>query len=185
MRTDLMNRFDHNSKNYKLFKRNWKLFLKRYDDLNCTYQFYERSQREWVTVEQLVNQGLQLADQDFRKAYWDYQRLLEVIDDPTPSKIKIFKQCLTEVNQKYPGSRSKASKADKALLTLYDNLIPVITALEPQYCHYTNGPLEGINRKIKQIQRTAYGYRNFEHLKARIYLQTYLGKDTRSSVKTA
>ncbi|NEF99243.1 transposase, partial [Lactobacillus murinus] len=36
MRTDLMNRFDHNSKNYKLFKRNWKLFLKRYDDLNCT-----------------------------------------------------------------------------------------------------------------------------------------------------
>ena len=185
MRTDLMNRFDNNSKNYKLFKRNWKLFLKRYDDLNCTYQFYERSQREWVTAEQLVNQGLQLADQDFRKAYWDYQRLLEVIDDPTPSKIKIFKQCLTEVNQKYSGSRSEASKADKALLTLYDNLIPVITALEPQYCHYTNGPLEGINRKIKQIQRTAYGYRNFEHLKARIYLQTYLGKDTRSSVKTA
>ena len=32
-RTDLMNRFDNNSKNYKLFKRNWKLFLKRYDDL--------------------------------------------------------------------------------------------------------------------------------------------------------
>ncbi|WP_409366491.1 transposase [Ligilactobacillus murinus] len=30
-----------------------------------------------------------------------------------------------------------------------------MTALEPQYCHYTNGPLEGINRKIKQIQRTA------------------------------
>jgi len=26
MRTDLMNRFDHSSKNYKLFKRNWKLF---------------------------------------------------------------------------------------------------------------------------------------------------------------
>ncbi len=40
------------------------------------------------------------------------------------------------------------------------------------------GLLEGINRKIKQIQRTAYDYRNFEHLKARIYLQTYLGKDT-------
>ncbi len=164
--------------------------LKRYTAdriaFNHVYdQFYERSQREWVTAEQLVDQGLQLADQDFRKAYWDYQRLLEIIDDPTPSKIKIFKQCLTEVNQKYSGSRSEASKADKALLTLYDNLIPVITALEPQYCHYTNGPLEGINRKIKQIQRTAYGYRNFEHLKARIYLQTYLGKDTRSSVKTA
>ena len=75
--------------------------------------------------------------------------------------------------------------ADKDLLTLYDNFTPVITALIPDYCRYTNGPLEGINRKIKQIQRTAYGYHNFEHFKARIYLQTYLGKDTRSSVKTA
>lgn len=126
-----------------------------------------------------------LADQTFRKAYWDYQRLLEVIDDSTPSKIKIFKQCLIEANQKYSGSRYKASKADKALLTLYDNLIPVITALEPKYRQYTNRPLEGENRKLKQIQRTAYGYRNLEHLKARIYLQIYLGKDTKSSVKIA
>lgn len=43
MRTDLMNRFDRSSKSYKLFKRNWKFFLKRYDELNCTHQFYERS----------------------------------------------------------------------------------------------------------------------------------------------
>ncbi|NEF83638.1 transposase [Lactobacillus murinus] len=42
-----------------------------------------------------------------------------------------------------------------------------------------------MNRKLKRVQRTAYGYLNFEHLKARIYLQTYLGKDTRSSVKIA
>lgn len=58
-------------------------------------------------------------------------------------------------------------------------------ALSPEYRHYTNGPLEGINRKIKQIQRTAYGYRNFKHLKARVYLQTCLGKNTKSSMKTA
>lgn len=76
MRTDLVNRFDHSSKNYRLFKRNWKLFLKRYDDLNYTHQFYERSQRKWVTSERLVAQGLELADQNFRKAYWDHQRPL-------------------------------------------------------------------------------------------------------------
>lgn len=89
-----MNCFDHNSKNYKLLKHNWKLFLKRYDDLNCTHRFYERSQRKWVTSKRLVNQGLELADQNFLKAYWDYQRLLEVINEPTTSKLKIFKQCL-------------------------------------------------------------------------------------------
>ncbi len=48
---------------------------------------------------------------------------------------------IIEANQKYSGSRHKASKAAKALLTLYDNLIPVITALEPKYRHYTNGGL--------------------------------------------
>lgn len=46
MRTNLMNRFDYSSKNYTVFKRNWELFLKRYDDLSCTHQFYERSQRK-------------------------------------------------------------------------------------------------------------------------------------------
>ncbi|NEG10995.1 transposase, partial [Ligilactobacillus murinus] len=49
----------------------------------------------------------------------------------------------------------------------------------------TNEPLEGINRKLKRVQRTAYGYRNFEHLKARIHLLTYLCEDTRSSGKAA
>ncbi|MBD5069707.1 MAG: transposase [Lactobacillus sp.] len=63
MCTDLMDRFNHSSKNYKLFKRNWKFFIKRYDDLNCTHQFYGRSQYKYVTFEKLVNLGLELADQ--------------------------------------------------------------------------------------------------------------------------
>ncbi|MFC6169873.1 transposase, partial [Loigolactobacillus jiayinensis] len=29
---------------------------------------------------------------------------------------------------------------------------------------YSNGPIEGINRMIKQIQRTAFGFRNYHHL---------------------
>ncbi|MFL2029307.1 transposase, partial [Loigolactobacillus zhaoyuanensis] len=34
-----------------------------------------------------------------------------------------------------------------------------------------NGPIEGINRMIKQIQRTAFGFRNYHHLVSRIKLQ--------------
>ena len=185
MRTDLMNNFEHSSKNYKLFKRNWKLFLKRYDDLDCTHQFYERSLKIWTTSERLVNSGLEVGDQAFNEAYWDYQRLLEIIVAPTKNKIDIFKQRINEVHQKYLIKRTLATKSEKVLLSFFDNLDAIISALNPMYSRYTNGPLEGINRKIKQIQRTAYGYRNFDHLKARIYLQTYLGKDTRSSMKIA
>ena len=30
--------------------------------------------------------------------------------------------------------------------------------------HYSNGPLEGVNRKIKQIIRTSYGVQNYHNL---------------------
>lgn len=36
---------------------------------------------------------------------------------------------------------------------------------------YSNGPLEGVNRKIKQIKRTAYGYRNWSHFYTRIKIE--------------
>jgi Transposase and inactivated derivatives len=35
----------------------------------------------------------------------------------------------------------------------------------------SNGPLEGINRKIKQIKRTAYGYRNWSRFNLRIRIE--------------
>ena len=34
----------------------------------------------------------------------------------------------------------------------------------------SNGITEGTNNVIKQMKHTAYGYRNFSHLKARIML---------------
>ena len=35
---------------------------------------------------------------------------------------------------------------------------------------YTNGPIKGINNKIKVIKRIAFGYRSFYHFKARILI---------------
>ncbi|NJH65138.1 ISL3 family transposase, partial [Staphylococcus agnetis] len=39
-----------------------------------------------------------------------------------------------------------------------------------QHPHLTNGPIEGINNKIKLIKRVAYGYRNFYNFKNRILI---------------
>ena len=36
--------------------------------------------------------------------------------------------------------------------------------------HYSNGPIEGINNKIKVLKRVTYGMRNFINFKARILL---------------
>ncbi|MCT0197744.1 ISL3 family transposase, partial [Lactobacillus helveticus] len=42
---------------------------------------------------------------------------------------------------------------------------------------YSNGCLEGFNRKIKQIERTAFGYSNFINLLTRIRLEENLFKE--------
>ena len=41
---------------------------------------------------------------------------------------------------------------------------------------YTNGPIEGINNKIKVIKRIAFGYRSFYHFKSRILMIQTLTK---------
>ena len=46
----------------------------------------------------------------------------------------------------------------QTLLTFKHNLKAVINRIS---LNYSNGCLEGCNRKIKQIERTAFGYANF------------------------
>lgn len=49
---------------------------------------------------------------------------------------------------------------DTTIRSLKQNLKAVTNSLKYAY---SNGPLEGVNRKIKVIGRTAYGYRNFDY----------------------
>ena len=53
----------------------------------------------------------------------------------------------------------------QTLLTFKRNYSGVLNGITSTY---SNGCLEGVNRKIKQIERTAYGYRNFSHLLIRL-----------------
>ena len=40
--------------------------------------------------------------------------------------------------------------------------------------NYNNGLIEGINRKIKTLKRSTYGYKNFYHFRARILIANKL-----------
>ena len=42
------------------------------------------------------------------------------------------------------------------------------------YSNLTNGPLEGINNKIKLIKRVSFGYRNYDNLRNRIIITSRL-----------
>lgn len=53
----------------------------------------------------------------------------------------------------------------QTLLTFKYNYTGVLNGISS---NYSNVCLEDINRKIKQIERTAYGYNNFRHLLIRM-----------------
>ncbi|WP_144501345.1 transposase, partial [Bacillus sp. WP8] len=57
------------------------------------------------------------------------------------------------------------------------NYLPYIghTIHHPQL---TNGPLEGINNKIKLIKRVSFGYRNYDNLRNRIIITSRLFAST-------
>ena len=68
-------------------------------------------------------------------------------------------------NALYP-SEQISPQMTIVIKTLRQNLEYVLNASQFKY---SNGALEGINRMIKQIQRTAFGFRNFDHMVYRIY----------------
>ena len=47
------------------------------------------------------------------------------------------------------------------------------------YSNLTNGPLEGINNKIKLIKRVSFGYRNYDNLRNRIIITSRLFASTK------
>ena len=67
---------------------------------------------------------------------------------------------------------SVAPKLQTAVKTLRKHNRMIRNTFE--YSNLTNGPLEGINTKIKLIQRISFGYRNFGNLRSRIILCTNL-----------
>ncbi|WP_371864414.1 transposase [Ligilactobacillus agilis] len=46
-------------------------------------------------------------------------------------------------------------------LTTDKNLAHVLNATNPKFAKYSNGPIEGINRKTKLLRRLSFGMPNF------------------------
>ena len=55
---------------------------------------------------------------------------------------------------------------DIAIATLRKNLRGVLNASQTKL---SNGPLEGVNRKIKELKRAGYGFSNQANMVTRVY----------------
>ena len=157
LRVVTMKKFDKGSREYALLKSPWKLYLKKFDDLEKLHPTYNWHYKDSLTQEQIVMEGISCSELLTNS----YNLLQDFFTALNKHDTKAMKEIIY--------SKEKVgSMMHKTLLTFRHNLKAVLNgAVLP----YSNGCLEGFNRKIKQIERTAYGYSNFINLLTRIRLE--------------
>ncbi|KRM98110.1 transposase [Lactobacillus taiwanensis DSM 21401] len=153
-RVQIMKQFNKRSREYKLLKSPWKLYLMKYDKLNKTTSYYDSHFKDSLTQEHVVLDGLD-CDQTLENTYWIMQDFMTAIQN------KDEKQIIHLLNSK----QTIGKEMHQTLLTFKQNYTGVLNGISS---NYSNGCLEGVNPKIKQIERTVYGYRNFSHLLIRL-----------------
>jgi len=163
LRVQIMKQFKKQSHEYKLLKSPWKLYLMKYDKLNKTTPYYDWHFKDYLTQEHVVLDGLE-CNKDLENTYWIMQDFMTAIQN------KDEKQIIHLLNSKH----TVGKQMHQTLLTFKHNYTGVLNGISS---NYSNGCLEGVNRKIKQIERTAYGYRNFSHLLIRIRLEENIVKE--------
>ena len=156
-RTSLMHQYPPHSREYRLLKFNWRLYLKGHTKLEHSHTQWFPRLKDRLTQEQHVTEGLRLSPQ-FAETYHLVQQLRDAMknkDDQTFFAI---------IKSKRP--------RDEGLATVFKTFLRYQDAvIEGLKSTYSNGRIEGINHKIKQISRTGYGYRNWTHLRNRIFIE--------------
>ncbi|MGI1818550.1 ISL3 family transposase [Lactobacillus johnsonii] len=165
LRVQIMKQFKKQSLEYKLLKSPWKLYLMKYDKLNKTTPYYDWLFKDYLTQEHVVLDGLE-CNKTLENTYWIMQDFMTAIQNKDEKQIIHFHL----LNSK----QTVGKQMHQTLLTFKHNYTGVLNGISS---NYSNGCLEGINRKIKQIERTACGYNNFSHLLIRIRLEENIVKE--------
>ncbi|MGX7091705.1 ISL3 family transposase [Hutsoniella sourekii] len=163
LRIQVMNRLKTKQpRDYRKLKQQWRLLLKNANKLDFTHYQGHRLYEGLMTEKMMVNYLIQL-DPKLAQAHDWVNRIKVALERRDFPRLLHW----LEESHKYTFSRPLR----KSFQTLERYLEGIQNA-----CHYTlsNGYIEGLNNKIKLMKRTGYGYRRFDHLKARIFLSQNL-----------
>ncbi|MGT2800640.1 ISL3 family transposase [Streptococcus marmotae] len=156
VRTQIMNAFDRKSHEYKTLKRYWKLVQQDSRKLSDK-RFYRPTFRMHLTNKEILDKLLSYSD-ELRQHYELYQLLLFHFQEKNSDHFFVLiEQEIATVNPIF-------QTVFKAFLKDKDK---VLNAME---LPYSNAKLEATNNLIKVIKRNAFGFRNFENFKKRIFI---------------
>lgn len=127
-------------------KSQWRLFHLKQADLHSESPVYLRGINEYMTKQNAVDL-ITSKFSDFKAVYLTYQ-------DLTRALAQRDKDLLQAVLNDY---QTTNTEMDTTIQTLKKNQKAVVNSTQYEF---SNGPLEGINRKLKTLKRTCYGFAN-------------------------
>ncbi|MBT0943300.1 ISL3 family transposase [Streptococcus lutetiensis] len=162
-RIQLLTQFDKKSLEYRALKYYWKSVLKDSRKLSLN-SFRSRTFGETLTPKECLTEIFHLVPE--LKGYYDlYQLLLFHLQEKNADYFfDLIEEALPHLNQTFK----------TALRTILHHKQHVINAIE---LPYSNAKLEATNKLIKDIKRNAFGFRNFDNFKKRIFIALNMQKE--------
>ncbi|WP_372581811.1 ISL3 family transposase [Streptococcus pneumoniae] len=162
-RVQIMNQFERKSHEYKAIKRYWKLIQQDSRKLSDK-RFYRPTFRMHLTNKEILDKILSYSE-DLKHHYQIYQLLLFHFQNKEPEKF--FGLIEDNLKQVHPLFQT-------VFKTFLKDKEKIVNALQ---LHYSNAKLEATNNLIKLIKRNAFGFRNFENFKKRIFIALNIKKE--------
>ncbi|VRM97982.1 transposase [Streptococcus pneumoniae] len=155
VRVQIMNQFHRKSHEYKAIKRYWKLIQQDSRKLSDK-RFYRPTFRMHLTNKEILNKLLSYSE-DLKHHYQLYNKEPE----------KFFGLIEDNLKQVHPIFQT-------VFKTFLKDKEKIVNALQ---LPYSNAKLEATNNLIKLIKRNAFGFRNFENFKKRIFIALNIKKE--------
>ncbi|WP_409349833.1 ISL3 family transposase [Streptococcus pneumoniae] len=163
VRVQIMNQFHRKSHEYKAIKRYWKLIQQDSRKLSDK-RFYRPTFRMHLTNKEILNKLLSYS-QNLKHHYQLYQLLLFHFQNKEPEKF--FGLIEDNLKQVHPLFQT-------VFKTFLKDKKKIVNTLQ---LPYSNAKLEATNNLIKLIKRNAFGFRNFENFKKRIFIALNIKKE--------
>ena len=168
VRVQIMNQFDRKSHEYKAIKRYWKLIQQDSRKLSDK-RFYRPTFRMHLTNKEILDKLLSYSE-DLKHHYNLYQLLLFHFQNKEADKFfGLIKDNLKQIHPLF----------QTVFKTFFKDKEKIVNALQ---FPYSNAKLEATNNLIKLIKRNAFGFRNFENFKKRIFIALNIKKERTKSV---
>ena len=165
VRKRVMNRYDDFEVEYKLLKNNRFSLLKK-DEPSRRRKRLIGYLGKYMNKAELLEEVLSI-DEKLRKAYTIGHNFLKALEKVTYDRGEEFLKNTISI---FAVSGIKEFEDVANTFTNWQREIINSFIITPDGYNLTNGPIEGMNNKVKTIKKLSYGVTNFNHLRLRILL---------------